>query len=292
MIALLLSMICSTYLVVVLRYFRVYDIDARQAIVVNYITCVITGMAISGDVPTLQVIDEAWFPLALFLGCSFLLIFNLMAFVSAHISITLTSVAGKISMVIPVTVAVFLYGQEMTIAKSAAMLLALAAVYLVSKTPESNQQPMHAKGLLLAFLIFIGSGINDSVINYALYHLLAPDQFALFNIMIFGFAALTGAVIYTGRFIFFKAPFSARSVAGGIMLGIPNYFSMMFLLEALANPAWESSVIFPLNNMGIVVLTACCGLILFRERFGAIHMAGLLLALVSIALMIGAGTGF
>ena len=288
MIPLLLSICCSTYLVVLFRYFKNHHIDARQAIVANYITCVITGIIVSGDVPDSQIIYQDWFPITLFLGCSFYFIFNLMAFVSANIGITLTSVSGKISMVIPVTIAVYLYGQELTFLKVSAMILALFAVYLTSKVPEKNQQALHAKGLLLAFLIFIGSGINDAVINYAFFYFLQPAEFALFNISIFAIAATVGIFTLLVYSLFYKSTLSIKSIAGGILLGIPNYFSMLFLLKALAIPGWESSVIFPINNMGIVILTAVCGLLLFREKFSRTNIAGILLALIAISLMIGA----
>jgi drug/metabolite transporter (DMT)-like permease len=288
MIPLLLSICCSTYLVVLFRYFKNHHIDARQAIVANYITCVITGIIVSGDVPDAQIIYQDWFPITVFLGCSFYLIFNLMAFVSANIGITLTSVSGKISMVIPVTIAVYLYGQELTFLKVSAMILALFAVYLTSKVPEKNQQALHAKGLLLAFLIFIGSGINDAVINYAFFYFLHPAEFALFNISIFAIAATAGVFTLLVYSLFYKSTLSIKSIAGGILLGIPNYFSMLFLLKALAIPGWESSVIFPINNMGIVILTAICGLLLFREKFSKTNIAGILLALIAISLMIGA----
>lgn len=290
MIFLLLSIGCSTYLVVVLKYFKLHHINARQAIVVNYVTCVVTGILVGGDVPDMGVLHQDWFPLTVFLGCSFFFIFNLMAFVSANISVTVTSVSGKISMVIPVVMAVLLYNQEMTFIKISAMILALLAVYLTAKVPEENKQSLHAKGMLLAFLIFIGSGINDAVINYALYYFLQPEEFAIFNISIFAIAAITGIAAEVCSFLFTKKQVSLKSIAGGILLGIPNYFSMLFLLKALAIPGWESSVIFPINNMGIVVLSAVCGLLLFRERFSKTNVAGILLALVAISLMIGEET--
>ena len=70
------------------------------------------------------------------------------------------------------------------------------------------------------------------------------------------------------------------------MLGVPNYFSLLFLMEALRLPGWRSSVIFPVNNMGIVVLTAVCAALLFREELSQKNFIGILLAVAAISLLI------
>ncbi|MBK9733011.1 MAG: EamA family transporter [Chitinophagaceae bacterium] len=286
MIVLFLSIICSTYLVITFRIFKHFKIDMMQGIVVNYITCVITGMIVSGAVPSAQIIYEDWFPFAAFLGCMFFFIFNMMAFVAANIGVTLTSVASKLSMAIPVTVAIYLYDQEITIVKLLGLLLAIVAVYLTSVTPDEKKHALHTRGLLLALIIFIGSGINDSIVNYAFAKLLTAEEFNVFNITIFGIAATAGSIALIYRGIFLHKRPDWKAVVGGILLGIPNFFSMYFLLKALNIPGWESSVIFPVNNMGIVVLTAFCGWLLFREHLSRINIAGIVIALLSIALMI------
>ncbi|MEO6166465.1 MAG: hypothetical protein ABIO46_01905 [Chitinophagales bacterium] len=288
MIALVLSILCSTYLVIVFRVFKFYKVDMLQGIVVNYITCVVTGMIVSGAIPSTQIFKEDWFPYAAFLGCSFFFIFNMMAFVAANIGVTLTSVSSKLSMAIPVTAAIYLYGQQLTIIKLLGLLLAFIAVYLTAVTPEKNKQAVHVRGLMLALMIFIGSGINDSVINYAFAKLLVHTEFDIFNISIFGFAAIAGSIAMIYRGIFLGKRIQMKSILGGILLGIPNYFSMLFLLKALNIPGWESSVIFPVNNMGIVILTTFCGWILFREKLSVLNLTGIFVGLLSIALIIAA----
>lgn len=288
MSALLLSIICSTYLVLVFKVFKSYKIDMLQGIVVNYITCVITGIVVSGEIPSLKIIQEDWFPYAAFLGCCFFFIFNMMAYVAANIGVTLTSVASKLSMVIPVTFAVLLYDHKMTLLKIIGLLLAIAAVYLTSVAPDKDKHTIHTRGLLLALVIFAGSGINDSIVNYAFVNFLTPSEFDIFNISIFGCAASAGILTMLYRGIFMGKRIQLKAVIGGILLGVPNYFSMLFLLKALNIPGWESSVIFPTNNMGIVILTAVAGWILFNEKLSRINLAGILAALIAITLMIAA----
>ena len=46
--------------------------------------------------------------------------------------------------------------------------------------------------------------------------------------------------------------FELKTVFGGIALGIPNYFSVYFLVRALRSDLWDSSGIFTVNNVGVV----------------------------------------
>src|SRR6185295_10460368 len=254
MIALPLSIICSTYLVLCFKYFERFGIKNLPAIAFNYITCVITGLLVSRNMPDVAVvIHKLWFPYAAFLGCCFFCIFNLMGYVASNIGVTVTSVASKLSMVIPVTVAVFLYHDSFTLFKLIAVLLALVAVYLTSITEESHEKHLELRGLILAFLIFLGSGMNDSLVNYATVKLMSASEFNMFNIVIFFFASLCGIFTLFVQGIFRRQTIPLKAVVGGVALGVPNYFSLLFLIQALRIPGWNSSVIFPVNNMGVVV---------------------------------------
>src|SRR6476620_5335174 len=98
MIFLLLSIVCSTYLVLSFKYFERFGIKNLHAIVFNYLTCVTTGIIMSHQIPDVAVIaNKPWFPFAIFLGFSFFCIFNLMGYVANNIGVTVASVASKLS---------------------------------------------------------------------------------------------------------------------------------------------------------------------------------------------------
>jgi len=302
MIALPLSIIFTTYLIVCFKYFEHFKIKSLHAIVINYIACAITGMLVSREIPTLSVIHKPWFPVAAILGCSFFTIFNLMSYVAQHIGLTVTSVASKLSMVIPVTVAIILYDQPLTPVKILAMILAIVAVIFTSIKKEEFQEAGSEKSLdqretklpvstalfelALSFSIFIGSGLNDSLVNYATAKLMSLGEFNSFNTVIFGFASFSGIIVLLIQIIFMKEKVLLKEIVGGVLLGVPNYFSLLFLLQALSFPHWQSSIIFPVNNMGIVVLTAVCAMILFRERISKLNWIGMLIAISAISLLI------
>ena len=80
-----------------------------------------------------------------------------------------------------------------------------------------------------------------------------------------------------------------KSLIGGVALGIPNYFSIYFLVKALQEMhnefQMESSSLFMVNNLSIVILSVGIGLVFFREKLDKFKIFGLFLALVSLYLI-------
>ena len=92
-----------------------------------------------------------------------------------------------------------------------------------------------------------------------------------------------GAFILSFIFNFYKRElYQAKNIFGGIVLGIPNYGSLYFLLKALDASNLESSKIFPINNICIVCATAFAGIFIFSEKFNRKKLIGLGMAILSI----------
>lgn len=74
----------------------------------------------------------------------------------------------------------------------------------------------------------------------------------------------------------------------GIVLGIPNYYSIFFLIKALQNKNFESSELFTFNNVGVVILSTVVGVVLFKERLSKKNLIGVALAIIGIVLVANA----
>ena len=48
---------------------------------------------------------------------------------------------------------------------------------------------------------------------------------------------------------------------------------------------WDSSTLFPINNIGVVCLSALIGFLLFKETFSVRKLVGFLLAVASIVII-------
>ncbi len=284
MLDLTLSVLCSSLIFVIFKLFDVYKIQTLYAIITNYIVACLTGLFFYEEpIKVNQVITADWFWGTLALGVLFILIFNLMAKTSQKVGVSVASVATKMSLVVPVVVGVLLYKESLSFLKIVGILLALAAVYFASI--KENKISFSKEYLLLPILVFLGSGVIDASINYFRETKLNSIEFPLFSAIVFAAAALTGL-----SFILIKATkkplkINFRNVLGGIALGVPNYFSIFFLLRALQNNTLNSASVFTINNVAIVMFSTVLGIVLFKEKISFKNWGGIALAIISILLV-------
>jgi drug/metabolite transporter (DMT)-like permease len=286
MIYILLSIVSSAYLIIAFKFFERFKINLFQTIVMNYVTCVITGCIVDRRIPDyLEWSGLPWFGNAAFLGCSFILFFNLMGHITTHQGVTVTSIANKLSLVIPVCVSFWLYDDTVTALKISGIVLSLVAVVLSSIKDHGHQSSFQLKLLFWPLVLFIGSGINDSFVKYAQVNLLQQHEFNAYNTAIFSFAATIGLLMLLYVILVKKQEFQPKSILAGILLGVPNYFSIYFLLKTLQLPGWDSSIIFPINNIGVVAFSAIMAYILFKEQMSLLNKTGLALSVLAILIM-------
>ncbi len=103
----------------------------------------------------------------------------------------------------------------------------------------------------------------------------------------FFFAALLGAINLVIHFITGKQKFEPKALLAGILIGIPNYFSIWCLVKVLKTPPYglQSSAIIPLNNIGILLFSTVVAFILFRERLSKTNWLGVVLSVIAITLI-------
>lgn len=279
MIYLILSIICSTLLVVILRLYANYNIKTEFGIVFNYLVCCITGFLFMDNKALLLEIPKwnAWW-ICLALGLGFILIFILIGRSTKQLGVATTSIAFKLSFIIPTIVAVIFYGNQLTFFKVIGIIAAIISVYFITyqKSETSNK-----KAWLYPILIFVGSGITDSIFNLIQRNYTPEGYDHIVSIMIFLGAFISGMILYG----FNKKMYEMKNVIAGIVLGIPNYGSLYFLLQALKHTGYEPSTLFPINNLGIVGLSSFIGLLLFKESFSTRKTIGFILAISSIILI-------
>ncbi|MCM8570663.1 EamA/RhaT family transporter [Gramella jeungdoensis] len=285
MIYLLLSVLSSTIIFVVFRLYTRFNVNTLQAIIVNYfIACMVGFFGYIEGSDFTNVPSENWFPGALMLGALFITVFNLAAITTQKSGLSVVAVATKMSVAIPVLCGIFLYKESTGALKLTGIVLALVAVYLTSiKTREGLN--IKSKNLIFPLLVFLGSGIIDTSLKYLETSYVAEEDVGLFSSTIFATAGTLGVLILTGQAILGKLKITWRNILGGIALGIPNYYSIYFLVMALRSHGFESSTIFTINHVAIVTLSTITGIILFRERLLRKNWIGLAIAVISIILV-------
>lgn len=294
MFYLILSILTATSLVIILRLFDRWKIQTAHGIVFNYLVCCLTGIVAMDDRSQLLEISSwnGWW-ICLILGVWFIVIFLLIGRCVQIAGVAITSIAFKLSFIIPAVSAILFYGDNFTFYKAIGILIAMLAVYFITYEPEgeianptngiSEENGRKAGRLerLLPLAIFIGAGLNDAFFNFIQRNYSPPGFDHLLTITVFAGAFMFGIILY-GRD---KALYQWKNLAGGILLGIPNYASLYFLLQALKHTGFPPSTLFPVNNLGIVCLSAFVGLVFFHEQFSKRKLSGFLLAIVCILLI-------
>lgn len=285
MIYLLLSVLSSSVIFVIFKLYNRFDVNTLQAIIFNYFFAFTAGMLVDDQPLDLaRIPTESWFFGTVILGCMFIAVFYLAALTTQRSGLSVVSVATKMSVAIPVLFGIILYDESTGIIKISGIILALIAVYLTSIKKKEGIK-IRKRNLIFPLLVFFGSGIIDTTIKYLETSYVAEVDVALFSSTIFGIAGCIGITILAIQAIQGKLQLKFRNLLGGICLGIPNFGSIYFLVLALRSGGMESSTVFPLNNVAIVMISTFLGMFLFQEKLLRKNWIGIVMAIASIILI-------
>lgn len=282
---LILSIFCSTLIFIIFKSFDKYKVNTLHAIIFNYFTAASFGY-LTSDEPVIPstIITSNWFIGAIVLGFLFISVFNVMALTTQKNGLSVASVFSKMGVIIPVVFGIYFYNETLNFQKSIGIILALVAVYFTSVKAKSSKS-IELKNLTLPMLLFFGSGIIETLLNYIKTSYLAENEISIFSATIFLIAGLIGIILLSISSLKNKIVLSYTSVIGGIILGIVNYYSIYTLIKVLNNEAWESSTIFTINNVAIVTLSTLIGLVIFKEKLLKKNWIGIGIAVISIVLV-------
>lgn len=281
-IYLLLSIVFSTFINLVFKWFSVFKVNKIQAILVNYLVCFSIGFVLSGDFNLLKIIGSDWFKYCIILGSLFVAIFLSMAMTTEKYGVSVNAVSAKMSVIIPVLFAYVYNSERLTIQFAVGILLSLLSIYLITK---KKQIIIPKKYIYLPIIVFLGSGTIDTSLKLLELNYSNDISINTISYSIFLGAFLVGTTFYTIKNQFNFSNWSSRNIISGIILGIPNYFSIYFLLTAIKSFSLKSAFVFGINNIGIVLLSTLLSVIIFKEKLTLINKFGVLISVLSIILI-------
>jgi len=280
MLFIILSVFLNSFLFVIFKLFNKFKIDTFQAIVVNYyFAFVVAYLASDIKFSITQTPKEDWFLGTVFLGFLFVSIFYVIGLTAQKLGMSVVAVAGKMSVVIPILFGIIIYNESLGIYKSIGIIIALIAVYFVSS--KENKINLKKTDLLLPFILFLGSGTIDTTLKYLQTNYISEDENSIYLSVIFLIAGLLGTILLIYYIVTNKSKLSFKNFFGGLFLGIVNYYALFFLLKALSN-GMESSTVFTINNVAIVLFSTIIGLVFFKEKLSKKNILGIILAIISI----------
>lgn len=300
MLFFLLAVIFTVMLYLIMRAYPRYQVDSFHAVVFNYYSCVLTGLVLTPEAGVFK--EVQWTSegtiLTMALGAMFVTAFMLIGLTAQKVSVTATSLAGNMSLVIPVLFGLFVFqnnNKEFTALNYLGLVLALVALALgaIQQTPKAagaNQPGAAGKATgqalwIFPVLTFFASGTNNTLINYLSSRYYPAGQITVFMIIACFGAVVIGTSILVYRMLIHGHRVKIRSVLGGLLLGVPNFLSLYFLLLALAEFGNSAAYVFPIYNILSMLVSALAAWLLYKERLNTLNRWGLLLAVVAIMLI-------
>ena len=289
MINLIITITTFSAMVMLFKYFDKIGVNNLTAITFNYFTAGILALfsyRIENSIIELKSnINLNLLTCSLIVGVLFVITFNLYAFTAQKIGITLSTIANKMSMIIPILIGLILFKEEVTLIKVIGIFLALGAIIFSSKEDKKSKKLSQVNMLILS-LLFIGQGLADGILNWAQKNILNSDNMNLFFTLTFLSAGLAG-----GLYIFYKIKTSnfkmnKKSILWGITLGIPNYLTLLYFMKSLKNDLFSSYQVFPIVNIGVIVLCTILSVILFKEKVSFYKWIGVGFGILAISLIL------
>ena len=267
------------------RYFSDKNLNIQGIITVNYITCLISTLVVNADTLTYQSMKaETLNVYAFLLGGLFIITFNIMSKTVTHFGIMISSVTQKMSLIAPIMIGVLFYAENLTIFRIIGIIAAMGAIVVINmpfnKDPEQKRKWIFWLYPLLTWLL-------SSIIDAAFYLLgksTGSKQSAMFLATLFCTAATLGILLIIIQKIKNAERIPLHIIPYGILLGVPNFMSIHYLMKAIGQ-GWDASLMFPINNVGIIAISMVGALLIFKEKANKFKLMGIALAISAVLLI-------
>ncbi|MFM2195112.1 MAG: hypothetical protein RL092_712 [Bacteroidota bacterium] len=286
MIYLILSMITNAALYWLFKYFEKIEARIFETIVFNYVVAFGCGIFL---VPDLKSAVESsltlpiWSISGMAMGALFISVFYFMAITARKAGIALATLSSKMSLVLGVVLFSFFGKGELTWITILALLIAMTGLYFFSVDGRTR---FKWNMLTYPILLLLGSTAVDFSIAFFQGFTANDNERALFTCMPFFGAGIIGLMILVYGLIINKKPFPKKELLTGITLGLVNYGSIYFLIELYSSGWLPEHVILPVNNLGVLIISALGALWLFSEKLNRRKIQGLVLCVLALILLL------
>ncbi len=195
--------------------------------------------------------------------------------------LALSVTAMRTAIVVPVLAAALFWRERpslLELAGSGAALAALALVLSDVLRARGACEPARPRAALWLGLLFVVDGLVMTAAQVFNHHLPAAEALP-FQAVLFVAAFAVTSVIYFAR----HERVDRTSLNLGALIGAANLGNYLFLLLALA--VLPGVAVYPAIAAGEVGLSALAGVLIWRERVGALSRIGIALAVVALVLV-------
>lgn len=282
----LFSAVCSLLIAHLLKITEVKKLRTLNTLTINYISAaliaVLIGSGYSDTNLSYSLYKHEWLIWIFTLSVGAFFISNFIAYSkSVHLNgmgITITGM--RLSLLVPVLVSVYFYNEYLDLLQTAGVVLVFIALTLLIPKKNTARIGNISAGWLLV-IIFLLSGFADASLKIYKEEFSTDLNELYFMAMVF----LGAFVIGAAASIYREGPFcTLDELKLGVMIGIPNLYSAIFLIYALDDIT--GSIAYPMVNMLSVAGGTALGVLRWNDTITTLQWVGLLLAIISILILL------
>jgi drug/metabolite transporter (DMT)-like permease len=279
MIYLLISICCSVTVAVLLKLAKRYKISIPQAVTWNYLFAISLSFFFFKPAVS-EFTGPHTSSTHIFLGLLLPLIFWFQAASVRNIGIVKTDIAQRLSLFIPLLAAYFLFGESFSTLKICGLAVGFIAIcctlYRKSGTSQTGNWSY-------PIAVFVGFGLIDTLFKQVAQIKTMPYTSSL--VLIFAISFLLSIAVIAYQSIVQKQKLQLINFFCGCILGLFNFFNILFYLKAHRAMADNPATVFAAMNIGVIILGTLVGVLIFKERLSKLNYWGLAFALIAIVLI-------
>ena len=277
MIYLILAVTSSMLVSVIMRVSEKYIHNNITMLASNYLMCSVLAAICTGTWNLFPVSAEG-FPfsvgLGLISGLFYMGSFMLLQWNVKTNGIVLSSMFMKLGVMVPTLMAILVFGEVPKAVQVIGMIVALAAIPLINLEKGSGK----AASSLGLVLLLVAGGATDAMSK--VYEELGvsalKNHFLLYTFMM-AFALCVVVCLVK------KQGMTKEDVGFGLVIGIPNFCSALFLLLSLADiPAM---IAYPTYSVAAIVMVTLVGVVFFKEKLSRRQILSMFMIFAALVLL-------
>ncbi len=269
-----LAALCSVCVSILLKFAKQNGYAPIQMITWNYAAAsLLSWWWFQPDFTAVSVQTPWW--LIVSLGILLPSVFLCLAQALHHAGILKTEIAQRLSVVLSLTAAYFIFNESFSGVKIFGIALGvLAIITLISSHRHGQVATSH--GMWYLVLVWLGYALIDVLLKYTTS---LGVQFALILNLMFIFAFVISLAWLRLRAHTWG---EAKNIMAGLGLGVLNFANIALYIQAHRLLKDTPAVVFAGMNILVVVFGVLAGVWLFKEKLKARSVLGLILALMSV----------
>ena len=276
---LILAILCSVAVSVLLKVARKKNIIIEQAIAFNYIVAIsLSYFLLKPDFKGLEFTEylaqSDSTPIFLALGILLPTVFIIMSKAVEFAGIVRSDAAQRLSLFLPIVASFIIFHETLSQPKIVGIILAFIGLFCILN--KSNEQSaVTFKGILGLIGVWFGYGTID-----ILFKQVAKSGGAFPTTLFIAFS-LAACVMFLYLFLK-RTQWTVPSFIGGIILGVLNFFNILFYIKAHQSFGQNPTLVFAGMNIGVICLGTITGAFFFKEKISKINWFGVLISLSAI----------